>query len=68
MRDKFVTFMPGRRGEWKGHETKANVRRVIRANGTQRLRVFAVGEEDGWVVYTEIPASQWATYFAEGEA
>jgi hypothetical protein len=68
--EPYVSHEPNRRDCWKGHGNKDGVRRAInyaRAHN-RNLRVFAVGEEDGWVTYTEIPAAQWDTYFAESEA
>ncbi|WP_223772960.1 hypothetical protein [Streptomyces sp. 135] len=65
--ETYLTFQPGRRGEWQGHEAKSNVRNVIRtARRSKRdLHIFVVGEEDGWPAYTKIPAADWDTYFAE---
>ncbi len=56
---------------WKGHSSKANVRKAIEYSRKRcrHLRIFALGAQDGWATYTEIPAEQWdALFFAEGEA
>jgi nucleoside-diphosphate-sugar epimerase len=60
-----------RRVAWQGHETKANVRNVIRCarRAGRDLKVYASGADaDGWATYTLIPAEQWDAYFAEDAA
>jgi hypothetical protein len=71
MRDQYISFQRGRRSEWKGHLAKSNVRNVIRCARREdtNLRVFAVGEKDGWVTYTEIVPALWdSVFFSEPKA
>lgn len=64
--DQFISHVPGRRGCWKGHATKKNVRNVIRANFGTDLRIFERGDAGlPTLEYVEIPASEWDTYFAK---
>lgn len=65
--EPYFSRSPWRRVTWRGHDNKKNVRSAIRyaREYNQDLRIFAVGQQDGWVTYTEVPAEQWDAYFAE---
>jgi hypothetical protein len=66
--EPYFSFAPHRRREWQGHETKANVRNVVRCarRDGRDLRVFAAVPVAP-LVFVEILPADWDTYFAEGE-
>lgn len=77
--EEFLSFVPGRRAEWKSHAAMKNVRNVIRVNGlTSGLRLYALADpavfvdDDGdkaeYAAYLEIPPAEWDTYFSDAAA
>lgn len=69
MMHPWISYVPWRRQEWKGHDTKEGVRRAISYHEGSHfpLRIFAEGTSDGYPAYHEVPAESWDTAFAKDE-
>lgn len=70
--EQYISYSPPRRECWKGHATKAGVRRAIgyarRHPWAPGLRLFVSEHSPTGVILVEIPAAEWDETFTEGEA
>lgn len=59
--DEYISHVPYRREEWKGHASKRAVRQAIAYDrGSGRLRIFTRGVNgNGDVFFLEVPRDQW---------
>lgn len=58
----YITYCYSRREQWRGHDSKKQVRASIRASGANGLRIFA-RMPDG--AYHEVPRSNWDWAFKD---
>lgn len=62
--EPYISYVPWRRGEWKGHDGPDNVKRVIRANGRDHgLRIFVLTPRHGAAQYVEVSPERWFDLF-----
>ncbi|MEU7243369.1 hypothetical protein [Streptomyces sparsogenes] len=63
----YISYVPWRNEEWKGHATKKAVRMAIAYDrGWGGLRLFSHGAyPDGRTFFLEVPRDQWDEMFAD---
>ncbi|MFB7823832.1 hypothetical protein [Streptomyces hydrogenans] len=71
MMDPYISHVPFRRQEWKGHAAKRGVRQAIAHDRDRgRLRIFRLfpsesTRDPGTVEYLEAPRDAWDELFAD---
>ncbi|MEV4037686.1 hypothetical protein [Streptomyces umbrinus] len=66
--DQWISYVPWRREEWKGHTSKKAVRQAIRYDrGRGALKIFERAESESGtsVGYDEVPRGDWDKVFAD---
>ncbi|MEU7039809.1 hypothetical protein AB0A77_01970 [Streptomyces varsoviensis] len=64
--DPYISHVPRRRVEWKGHATKKGVRQAIAWDrGRGRLSIFELNHAPGGPIYTIVPSEEWTSAFAD---